>query len=351
MMSKKNDSFPQKNASPKTVSDVQVDTFEQETSENGGKSSIFFNKTSLIGTGVLVIALVSVAIPYSLGWFTPTPVAETEAESEETDLPPTKTEPEVKTAQNTQSAPIELVVNKVDDSQETVDFANYYAGGLALPDVTSLPGLDDEIAETERLTQLSDESDDPLFTGTDTEEPAFGVKQVGSEFQLSPAPKFTEAEPVADVPSQPYEQPYETENVQDFAPTALTEQASELEAVIDIAAINTIPTHTEPTPLKNSSRQLNVAKHDPNPDTVHQIDENDYEQAQESNATFSTPQDHYSAQSFPSAADNLAQTERITEGDSPLPTQSLLSNNEYQPKYAKIRQGSQIGRASCRERV
>ena len=354
-MSKKNDSFPQKNASSNaapSVSDVQIDTFERETPENSVKSSIFFNKTSLIGTGVLVIALVSVAIPYSLGWFTQTPVAETEVEPEETSTPPTEPESKVKAAQNAQFGPIEQVVNKADDSLETVDLASYAADDFNLPVVdttesaTSLPGLDNDTAELAAIAQLSDANDDPLLAGIETEEPTFDVEQADDEFQLSPAQKFAETEPVAAAPVQTYDFVDELDNSQDFAPTALAGQTPELaetpgiEAVIDAAAINSAPTHAEPTPLKNSSRQLNVAKHDPDPDTVRRIDDNDYEQTQESIADFSEPQDQYAAQSLPKAADTLTQTERISEGDSPLPPQSLLSKGEYQPKYAKIRQGS-----------
>ena len=354
-MSKKNDSFPQKNDSPNAAPltpDSQIDTFEQENLESRRRNSIFFNKTSLIGTGVLVIALVSVAIPYSLGWFAPMPVAETE--SEEVETPPIKTDLDVELAQST---PIKQVVSKIDDSQETVGFADYNESDLDLPNVVpldttdsaaSLPKLDNDAAELQAIVQLSEESEIPLLAGMEAEEPMFDAEQVVNEFQDSSAPSLTAFEPIASQretatasQTQTSELSNETEDVQDFATMALTEympestKTPEVQAMIDPTAINTNPTHTEPTPL----RQLNVAKHDPNPDTVHRIDENDYEQAQNS-ATFSAPQDQYAAQSFLDAADNLEQPEQISSSDSQQPAPSLLPKNEYQPKYAKIRQGS-----------
>ncbi|MCL2306543.1 MAG: hypothetical protein FWC43_14490 [Planctomycetaceae bacterium] len=324
---RKNDSFPQKNVS---LNATQLPR-EPQTHASGESSIDFveqaefspFNKTSLIGVGVLVIAMVSVAIPYSLGWFsTSAKVAESSGADPE-NLLENNTDP--------QYAPLEYTANKVDDSfpDLSVDDSNLLdalddfsktsvaqmepvletTGGDELLDI---PELEEEATEFEELSLTQSQ------TEPDNREAFNPLPKLPTPSRTEPVPRETPngdhlsgKKTAADTPRSPSSP----------SPASLsTAHSPNIQPRVDPSAINAETTFRKATPQ--------VANYNPNPDTTHPIDEID-SQVRES-ANNAIVRTNYTSQAF---------TE--TSGSDFSAPQSLQNlRREYRPKYAQVRQGS-----------
>ncbi len=363
-MSKKNDLLPQKNLglSPNpTVRDSQSpERFESENAAE--RSSVFLNKTTLLGTGVLVLALVSVAIPYSLGWLTPTQVAE----ADEIEL-----ENPVHEALPSDSNTVKPhVTKKVDDGFTDFDpnqldmfaaapltaseppLASPPAAGKSSPSAaTGVPATASAtgMGELEEFSTIAD-----LEDGFDDSE----------QLLAQPEPQQNAATAVGDlsldVPEEEEEDDGEKTAVTELEPV-VPAQPTQAAPVVDRSALNrhnpadSNSTVNSPTPRRLSAR---IANHDPNPDTVHPIDKDDINTPKPhmippAAAQFAVAGGKYTTQSLPGAIeeptlnpDHLAPADFDKTERSPSPQPAPIhetppvARKEYQPRFAKIRQES-----------
>ena len=342
MSNKKNDSFPQKNVSlgaaqlPREPQVRVPDGLEGEQAESS--PFVLFNKTSLIGVGVLVLALISVALPYSLGWLSS---SEPVAESSETDpKDPPEEGSDSLTALSSQNDPWEHAVNKIDDNLPDLIEDDFNASNPYAP---SLPGEYEEFStslerfeEEQTFTQMNlatTEEKVELLSIPDSEEdwtipeePLLPQKQP-EQVTVQPQPVFRE--PLNSSPKQTVPQRNQVAREvsdRENSPLSPLPTSQSIQPLVDHSAIN-----ARTFPEAASSRTtLRPAKFDPNPDTTHPIDENDN--------LFPEP-DTGSITHVSYAAQSLVEPSSVQE-----PPQSAArpaaARKEYRPRYAQVREGS-----------
>ena len=355
---KKNDSFPQKNGSLnatqlprealKQASGGESDVvFEEEKS-----TFVFFNKTSLIGVAVLAIALISVAIPYSLGWFSPSALV-----AESTDPEAGELSGEQKQEKEPSPALVSPLVNnsqkyaadQVDDDLATgfgFDDINTLDSAL---DSSLLPGetLADFQADHQAESQREPEKQEVQMIGTvPGEEDAFeiGLSDIpGLEEDFEePEPVLAQHQPERVLSQPPLNRepkltaPQRNERVVPTNPRIsqeILDHNSQTDTLIDQAAITaSSPAET----MVNSAlpkNTLRVAKHDSRPATTHPIDEND-NLFPESDGDLIV-QTNDDAQSYTETADATDARVALQNMEHPA-----VLRKEYRPKYAKMTQGS-----------
>ena len=326
---KKND-FPQKpNMQPQTqASDKPPVVLEEGQSESS--QFALFNKTSLIGIGVLAIALISVAIPYSLGWFSSSDSV-VEAPASELEGQPGDVETDPPLENNS----LEYTAGEVDDvfsgfgtndlsefdpvpfdspgfpvdplvePQESFERSAFASTTAALledeeeyeDELLDIPGLDEDF-EVPSLVQSQPErvaAQQPL--------PTFGAKNRESQNQepkLATPQRNTAAEDL-------YSEPATRAQVDQSAIRASSLAEPAVSAVLP----------------KNS---LRIPRHDTSPDTTHPIGEDD------DLLDDSIVQARYAAESFAEDPDDAELPQNM---ESPV-----VLRKEYRPKYAKVTQGA-----------
>jgi len=378
MSHKKNDSYPPKTASLNTTQ-LPRETSSQASGESPvvfeeqarSVQFVLFNKTSLIGVGILAIALVSVAIPYSLGWFsTPTSVAETDESSkskldedppEETDASLLFTLPLVSnsqgyTAGNVTTEPLDWHAPDMTSSDSpslldgfSVSAAEFGEMSAAMQvesglieqveddESLNIPDLDVDSAGTDELSLAQNQAEQlPVRQSQATDLPKLSTPQRSLATSTQPqrnnastTPQIAQAvvanENLSDgelTPTKTPHSPLPTSHSQVKTPT--------IQPLVDQSAINSHTLSEMPT----GRTPLRVSKVDSSPDTTHPIDENDY-QGREL-ATFANANTSYAAQAIVEDLDDDFSSQEPLKNL----TRPALLKKEYQPKYVKISQGS-----------
>jgi len=345
MSNKRNDSFPQKNVSlnvtqlprePQVRSSAELSGgLEGEQAESS--PSIFFNKTSLIGVGVLVLALISVALPYSLGWLS---VADSGAEIQE----PSGTDPDEATEEeNFDSFPMLPSSQTSGDlfSDLTVDDPNsqnlYGPTNSASFDLLDPPDEyppsqewyegEQAIAftEPETVEGFLDIPDSDFGGSLLTQYQSEQISVQQPQPQPQPSPKLTvppRNEPV--VTQAALEVSDDGDWGRDLASPhspLSTSHSTSIQPLVDHSAINASP---------SDQAAVRVVNYDRRPDTVCPMDEDDHR-------TLESGTNFYAAQSPLDTEASLS--ESLSE--SPQNTARLAAvRKEYRPKYAQVREGS-----------